>query len=115
MATFLRRAGVVVAALRIRLFLRPWGLIGMVLLGGLVVPIQSSANHIWITRELPDEDGVPLAPFTPEDLALIETGGVQFVTSLTNSNGIRTDSKGLRAMRPPRRPLAQILQNKPFN
>jgi hypothetical protein len=144
---------------------RSSGLIGMVLLGSLLVPVQAIANHIWIVRELPNEagvqtsidgqifnsdpgsetqlvganlndgnyvpqiinvnlyedaahtivsdrldisvpaqnppqinvgltsdtDGVPLLPLAPENLALTETGDVQFVVSLTNSNGVRTD------------------------
>jgi hypothetical protein len=144
---------------------RPFGLMGMVLLGSLLVPLQAIANHIWIVRELPNEagvqtsidgqifnsdpgsetqlvganlndgnyvpqvinvnlyedaahtivsdrlditvpaqnppqinvgltsdtDGVSLQPLAPENIALTETGDVQFVTSLTNSNGVRTD------------------------
>jgi hypothetical protein len=140
------------------------GLMGLVLLGSLLVPVQAIANHIWIVRELPNEagvqtsidgqifnsdpgsetqlvganfndgnyvpqvinvnlyedaahtivsdrvditvpaqnppqinvgltsdtDGVPLLPLTPENIALTETGDVQFVTSLTNSNGVTT-------------------------
>lgn len=149
----------------IRPFLRPFGLLGMVLLGSLLVPMQAIANHIWIVRELPNEagvqtsidgqifnsdpgsetqlvganlndgnyvpqvinvnlyedaahtivsdrlditvpaqnppqinvgltsdtEGVRLLPLVPEDIALTETGDAQFVTSLTNANGVRTD------------------------
>jgi hypothetical protein len=144
--------------------LRPFGLNVVVLLGGLLVPVQAIANHIWIVRELPNEagvqtsidgqifnsdpgsetqlvganlndgnyvpqvinvnlyedaahtivsdrvditvpvqnpsqinvgiisdtEGVPLQPLNPENIALTETGALQFVTSLTNSNGVTT-------------------------
>jgi hypothetical protein len=37
-----------------------------------------------------DTEGVPLAPLSPENLALTETGALQNILTLTNSNGIQT-------------------------
>jgi hypothetical protein len=53
------------------------------------VPAQNPPQiNVGLTS---DTDGIPLLPLVPENIALTETGDVQFVTSLTNSNGIRTD------------------------
>lgn len=50
-----------------------------------------AANPPQITVGLTsDIEGVPLAPQTPENLALTETGGLQVITTLTNSNGVQT-------------------------
>lgn len=142
------------------LFLRPFGLVGVVLLGSLSVPGRAIADHVWIVRELPNDggiqtsidghifdsgpgtetqlvganlndgnyvpqlinvniyedsahtiigatldifvlaqnppqlnagfNGVAVQPLSPENIALTETGGLQFVTSLTNSNRVTT-------------------------
>jgi len=50
-----------------------------------------AANPPQITVGLTsDTEGVPLAPQTPEDIALTETGGLQVIATLTNSNGVQT-------------------------
>jgi hypothetical protein len=52
------------------------------------VPAQ---NPPQITVGLTSETlGVPLQPLSTEDIGLTETGGLQTVTTLTNSNGIQT-------------------------
>jgi hypothetical protein len=55
----------------------------------ITVPVQNPPQiNVGLTS---DTEGVPLPPLTPENIALTETGDVQFVVSLTNSNGVRTD------------------------
>lgn len=50
-----------------------------------------AANPPQITVGLTsDTEGVLLAPQTPEDIALTETGGLQVITTLTNSNNVQT-------------------------
>ena len=50
-----------------------------------------AANPPQITVGLTsDTEGVLLAPQTPENIALTETGGLQVITTLTNSNGVQT-------------------------
>jgi PEP-CTERM motif len=54
----------------------------------ITVPAQ---NPPQITVGLTSETlGVPLQPLSPEDIGLTETGGLQTVTTLTNSNRIQT-------------------------
>ena len=53
------------------------------------VPVENPPQiNVGLTS---DTDGIRLPPLVPENIALTETGDVQFVTSLTNSNGVRTD------------------------
>lgn len=55
----------------------------------ITVPAQNPPQiNVGLTS---DTDGVPLPPLAPEDLALTETGDVQFVLSLTNDRGVETD------------------------
>jgi MYXO-CTERM domain-containing protein len=37
-----------------------------------------------------DTEGTALQGFSPENIGLTETGGLQIITTLTNSNGIQT-------------------------
>jgi hypothetical protein len=54
----------------------------------ITVPVQ---NPPQITVGLTSEtSGVPLQPLSPESIGLTETGGLQNVITLTNSNGIQT-------------------------
>ena len=54
----------------------------------ITVPAQ---NPPQITLGLTSETlGVPLQPLSPEDIGLTESGGLQTVTTLTNSNRIQT-------------------------
>ena len=54
----------------------------------ITVPVQ---NPPQITLGLTsDTDGILLAPLTPEDIGITETGLLQTIVTLTNSNGIQT-------------------------
>ena len=54
----------------------------------ITVPVQNPPQiTVGLTSETP---GVPLQPQSPENLALTETGGLQTIVTLTNSNGIQT-------------------------
>ncbi len=54
----------------------------------ITVPVQ---NPPQITVGLTSETaGIPLQPQSPENIALTETGGLQDILTLTNSNGIQT-------------------------
>jgi MYXO-CTERM domain-containing protein len=54
----------------------------------ITVPVQNPPQiTVGLTSETP---GVPLQPQSPENIALTETGGLQNIVTLTNSNGIQT-------------------------
>jgi hypothetical protein len=54
----------------------------------ITVPAQNPPQiTVGLTSETP---GVPLQPLSPESIGLTETGGLQNVITLTNSNGIQT-------------------------
>ena len=54
----------------------------------ITVPVQNPPQiTVGLTSETP---GIPLQPQSPETLALTETGGLQTIVTLTNSNGIQT-------------------------
>jgi hypothetical protein len=54
----------------------------------ITVPVQNPPQiTVGLTSETP---GVPLEPLSPENIGLTETGALQNVITLTNSNGIET-------------------------
>jgi hypothetical protein len=54
----------------------------------ITVPVQNPPQiTVGLTSETP---GVPLQPLNPENIGLTETGALQNVITLTNSNGIQT-------------------------
>ena len=61
-----------------------------------------AANPPQITVGLTsDTEGVPLAPQAPENIALTETGGLQVIATLTNSNGVQTTIRVQSDLDPP--------------